>query len=143
MDLYVNALNCVALYPGGQHSFMRSDDAKANRRMRGHPFFAPDRYPDLVRCLGGETVELQRGQETDNSMRQCLACFQEAVVRRDVGIGSLVEAAPDAHEASFLAQALEIGPGDAGICYVAGANDPLGLGQGQNTLPRADFIHHG
>ena len=89
-------LNRVVLYPGGQHSFVRPDDAKADRRMHGHPFFGRNHHPDLVRCLGGETMELQRRQETDDSMLQCLACFNEAVVRRDVRIGSLVESAPDA-----------------------------------------------
>lgn len=61
----------------------------------------------------------------------------------DVGIGGLVESPRNAKEAPLLAQALEIGSGNTSVCDVAGANNALGFGQGQDTIPRADFIHHG
>ena len=143
IDRHLNALNRVMPSLGGQQGFMCPDDTEADWRMGGHPFLAPNCHPGLVRRLGGETMELQCGQETDDPMRDCLACFNEAVVRCYVRIGSLVKSTPDAHEAAFLAQALEIGPGDASVCDVTGANDALGFGQGQDAVPRTRFVHHG
>jgi hypothetical protein len=141
IDRHGNSLNRVVLDPGGQDSVVRPDDAETNRRLPGYPFFGPDRDPDLVWCLSGKTVELQRGQETDDPVRQGPACLDEAVVCRDVGIGGLVESPCDAHEAALPAQALEIGPDNAGGRDVAGAHDACGVGQGQDALPRAHFMH--
>jgi hypothetical protein len=82
-----------------------------------------DRHPDLVGRLGGEFVKLERGEQTDDSLRNLAGRFDE---RGMLGSGEIprgIETATDLFEVPPASESREIGSRNSVFPCVFGPYD--------------------
>jgi hypothetical protein len=90
--------------------------------------------PDLARQLGGQPVELQRGQQAEHGLRHLGCHHHEAFVFRDRMAGWAVQATPDPVQQTSGGQACQDDPGHVDGVQIAGAQQPLLAGQIEDAL---------
>jgi hypothetical protein len=111
-----------------------ADDAERDWRALRCPFLPTDEHPDLMRRLGRQLMELNRGEKADDTVRDGECGLRKAVRSREFGIGQLIEPSPGLDQEAFIPHPPQIDAGHAGGAKVAGARDSLLAGDGERGI---------
>ncbi|CQR42176.1 protein of unknown function (plasmid) [Thiomonas sp. Sup16B3] len=90
--------------------------------------------PDLARQLGGQFVELQRGEQAEHGLRHLGGDGHETLKFRPVGVRQTVQATPNLFQQASGGQARQDDPGRIDGVQIAGAQHPLLAGQNEDAL---------
>jgi len=87
-----------------------------------------------MRIAGGQVVQPERREETDDAVWNAPRYFEQRLVFTGHLAGERVETATDPFDSAILERFLEIGPGNSGAHGIARAQNSTVLNQSQEAI---------